>query len=555
MAETDDNQTVDPISLEVYWSRLTSIAEEMGTHFHRTAFSEVVKYAHDFSTAIFTDDGELLAQGVYTPGHLGCMPNAMQTILEEHFPPDTWNPGDVVITNDPYIGAGHLTDIFTFEPVFVDGELVGFCVLTADYIDLGGSGPGSIAVYADDIYEEGLQLPPLKLREEFEYNEAIIDLCGENSREPEKVTADLKAQCASSSVGRELLSELLSDHGIDVARRYNQAIFDRSERSIRDAIAEIPDGTYRFEDTMDGFNQHLPISVRLEIEDDNLLVDFAGTADQQPYAINATSNYTFAYVLYTIKAAIDPDTPQTEGSIGAIEMEAPEKSLVNVSPPAPVSARARTVNHLISTISGALHKAIPGKVPAAGGQQYVIMAKFDPDEYGNQQILMDGFYGGAGGRSDRDGVPSIATGSNVQNNPIEVTEEEFPVIVQQYTLTQDTAGLGKFRGGSGSVRAIEFLEPAQLQILSERFEFPNYGLEGGQEGSVGAATLEPEGRELSSKARVSVDSGDVLHVRTAGGGGYGDPTTRRKDLVEADIANGIVSEEFAERYYNSSSGS
>lgn len=547
---TEDD--VDPVTLEVLWSRLIRIAEEMGTHLHRTAFSEVVKHAQDFSTAVFSGDGRLLAQGVYTPGHLGCMPHAMAEILDR-FPTETWAPGDVVATNDPYIGAGHLTDIYTFEPAFVDGELVGFAVATADYIDIGGSGPGSIAMYASDMYEEGLQLPPVKLRKAGELNEELVATIVENSREPEKVHGDLRAQLGASAVGRDLYCGLVEEYGIDVVDRYVDEIVERSETSMRAAIAELPDGEYSFEERMDGFDEPLPIRVRIVVDGDDLTVDFEGTADQRSgHAINATANFTFAYVLFTIKAAIDPDTPQTGGAVRPISMTAPEGSLVNVRPPAPVSARARLVNHLISTINGALHEAVPESVPACGGQQHVVMAKFTDAGDGRQQILMDGFYGGTGARPTRDGVPAVASGANLQNNPIEVIEAGFPVRVGRYELLGDTAGAGRHRGGTATVRELAFEADAQVQLLAERFEFGSYGLDGGHEGRRGRADLlgaDGADRSLSSKERFTARAGDVLRIRTAAGGGYGPPDERDRDAIDADVDDELLSTERAREVY------
>ncbi|MFP8891892.1 hydantoinase B/oxoprolinase family protein [Natrialbaceae archaeon A-CW2] len=535
--------SVDPITLEVLWSRVTRIAEEMGTHLHRTAFSEVVKHAQDFSTAVFSWDGRLIAQGVYTPGHLGCMPNAMNQILENHFGFDEWNPGDLVATNDPYIGAGHLTDIYTFEPIFLDNQLVGFCVATADYIDIGGSGPGSIAMYANDIYEEGLQIPPVKLREEGTLNDPLISTFIENSREPEKVHGDFRAQIGASRVGCNLYRDLVEEYGFETFKKYINEITSRSEDAMRQSIQEVPDGEYAFEEEMDGFEEPLPICASVVVDGDELTVDFEGTADQQDgYAINATKNFTFAYVLFTIKAAIDPDTPQTHGAVRPISMTAPEGSLVNVTPPAPVSARARIVNHLISTINGALHQAIPGEIPACGGQQNVIMAKYTNAAAEKQQILMDGFYGGAGATPNRDGVPSVASGANLQNNPIEVIEAEFPIRISQYELRPDTGGSGEFRGGNGTVRSLEFLQDAQVQLLTDRFKFGSYGLEGGHEGDCGGATLKTadNDRDLHSKERFTAATGDVLCIHTAAGGGYGDPSNRDPKAIERDLTDGLV---------------
>lgn len=534
---------IDPVTLEVLWSRLRGIPNEMGTHLRRTAFSEVIKYGDDFSTGLFTWDGRLVSQGVYTPGHLGAMPFAMREILDEHFGPDEWEPGDVVLTNDPFIGSGHLPDFFTFEPVFYGDEPVGFSVTTGNQIDIGGGAPGSFTMYAPDIYAEGLQIPPVKLYEAGELNEPLMETILQNSRVPKKMRGDVRAQRGASKVGADLFREVVDEFGVEAVNRYVEEIFARTERTMKRSIDEVPDGTYSFGDRLDGWEEPLPIEATVTVEGDELEVDFAGSAPQQEgYAINSGWNYTFSYTMQSIKSTIDPDTPPTHGTYQAVEMTAPEGSIVNPTRPAPVGSRHLLSNIIVSTVNGALYQAVPEDVPACGAQGCTQGMSFTDPETGDQQVLLDLFYGGGGATAARDGYPSTSGATNVKNLPVETVEAGYPIRVRQYQLVPGTAGAGEYCGGSGSVREYEFLRKAHIQCINERFERGSYGLAGGERGRPGRLVRNPDtdATELDGKAELNLESGDVLRVFSPGGGGYGDPTERDPERVREDYENGLV---------------
>lgn len=546
-------QAIDPITLEVLWSRLRGIPNEMGTHLRRTAFSEVIKYGDDFSTGIFTWDGRLIGQGVYTPGHLGAMPFAMRDILEDHFSTDEWEPGDVVLTNDPFIGSGHLPDFFTFEPIFSDSRLVGFSVTTGNQIDIGGGAPGSFTMYAPDIYAEGLQIPPVKLYEGDEINQQLLDTILQNSRVPEKMRGDIRAQRGASNVGCDLYREVIEEYGFDTVKRYVEEIFDRTEQTLRQAIEDVPDGTYSFEDQLDGWEEPLPIKATVTVDKGELDVDFAGSAPQQSgYAINSGWNYTFSYTMQSIKSTIDPGTPPTHGTYQVVSMDAPRGSIVNPTRPAPVGSRHLLANIVVSTVNGALFQAVPESVPACGAQGCTQGMKFTDPETGTQQVLLDLIYGGGGARATRDGYPAVSGATNVKNLPVETVEAEYPLRIREYKMVEDTAGAGKYRGGNGTVRTYEFLQQAHVQCINERFKRGPYGLAGGRRGERGRLLYhvqDEDAEELDGKTELNVQPGDILQVYSPGGGGHGDPSDRDPDAVAADRRNELITQTHADEVY------
>jgi len=553
MAESMPDTTVDPVTLEVLWSRIQSIPNEMGERIKNTAYSPVIKYSQDFSTALFTWDGRMISQGVYTPGHLGSIPIAMQKILDNHIQPDEWKPGDVVLTNDPYINSGHLPDFSTFEPVFVDGELGGFCATIAHHTDVGGSVPGSYTMDARDRYAEGIQVPPTRVVREATPRTDLLDLITDNSRSPQQMRGDFDAQFAASRFGVELFEDLLNEYGIETFQTYAEEIIDRSEQTTRAAIRDLPDGTRTSEDYVDGFDNQLNIRVTVTVDGDALHVDFSGTADQAPEtAINSVWNYTFAYTIYAIKAAIDSETPPTHGVSTPISMTAPDDSLVNPSPPVPVGSRHVLSDRIVNAIAGALHEFRDGLVPASGSQDHVQVMEFQPSPESEGDIFQDVFYGGAGARPDRDGAPAVSAVSNVSNTPVEAIETSFPIRIDEYGFVQDSCGHGQFRGGPGTVRRYEFLESTNLQSINERFDAGPNGRNGGHNGVPGRAILESDGttHALSSKDERVVKAGDTLAIYTSGGGGYGDPSDRPANLVTDDLENGLISAETAKTVYD-----
>lgn len=558
MGPDHTDRDVDPVTLEVLWSQLRSIPQEMGVHLRRTAFSPVIKYAQDFSTGLFSWDGRLVAQGVYTAGHLGSMPISMRKILQDHFGLDEWAPGDVVLTNNPYINSGHLPDFFTFEPVFLEGELVGFCVTTGHQNDVGGSAPGSQPMRARDMFGEGIEIPPTKVYEAGEPNSDVIDLVLQNSRTPQQLHGDIRAHRGASKVGVDLYRDLVAEYGFESFRRYVEEIIDRTERTFREAIREAPDGTHSFEDRIEGFEGTLPVRATVTIDGDGIVVDFDGTADQQPgFSINTPRNYAHAYTMLSVKAAIDPETPPTHGMMEPVELRVPEGTLLNPTRPMPVASRQLVARRIVGTVNGALHEFVPGAVPADGSQLYWYVMEFDDPAPDEGQILQDGVYGGAGATASRDGTPPIAAATNVSNTPVEAVEAEYPIRIHAYEFVEDTGGAGEHRGGPGTVREYEFLQRTSAQGLNDRFTTPPYGLEGGDVGTGGRAVFTPsdgEERSLHSKEAVTATAGDRLRLYTAGGGGYGDPDDRDPDAIAADIADGIVSAERAASRYDVSEG-
>ena len=554
MAPTDTHNTdVDPVTLEVLWNQLRAIPQEMGIHLQRTAFSPVIKYAQDFSTGLFSWDGRLVSQGVYTAGHLGSMPIAMRAILEDYFGPDDWAPGDVVLTNNPYINSGHLPDFFTFEPVFDGTVLLGFCVTTGHQNDVGGAAPGSQPMRVKDMFGEGIEIPPTKVYEGGDPNTDVIDLILQNSRTPNQLHGDIRAHRGASKVGTDLYRDLVTDFGFDSFRTYVEEIIARTEHTFRESIRETPDGTHAFEDVIEGFEEPLPIRAEITIDDDSIFVDFTGTAPQQPgFSINTPSNYAHAYTMLAVKTAIDPDTPPTHGMMEPVTLHVPEGTLLNPTRPMPVASRQLVARRIVGTVNGALHGFVPGRVPADGSQLYWYVMEFDDPASEEGKILQDGVYGGAGAAPDHDGTPPIAAATNVSNTPVEAIESEFPVRIHAYELVPDTGGAGEYRGGSGTIRKYEFLQPTAIQALMDRFETPPYGLAGGEDGTGGRAVFTPadgEPRSLHSKAGFTADAGDVLELYTAGGGGYGSPMDRAVSAIRRDVENGLVTPDRATEQY------
>lgn len=543
---------VDPVTLEVLWTNLSGITQEMGSHFQQSAFSDIIKYGNDLSTSLFTGDGRLLAQGQYSPGILMGMAPALETIIADHVPLPAWEPGDVVLTNDPHIGSGHLPDFFMFAPIFVDDDLAGFAGTVGHQTDVGGSAPGSFSVYTTDIFQEGLQVPPVKYVAGGDRNEPLFETMLENSRVPEQMAGDLRAQRAALDLGKRQYRELVTEMGTATVERYVEAMFDRSETGMASAIRQIPDGTYAYSQQADGFESPVDVCVTLTVEEDHLDIDFSGSSPQHRYAINSPLNYTAAYAYLAVISALDPDVPHTYGSERPITIRAPEGSIVNPGDDAPVASRGVLNDRVLTTVNGALHEAMPGRIPAGGSEQFWQAMQFASTTRGDQAVLTEGCYGGAGAHPDRDGAPTIASGANVRNLPIEVIESVYPISITRYELRPDSAGAGRFRGGSGAIRQYEFEAPAEVQLTGEGNRFPPYGLAGGRSGGAVRCFHVADGdrSEISVKEEFSASPGDVLEIRTAGGGGYGPPDERDRALVERDLEDGLISPEYAREHHD-----
>ena len=524
---------VDPISLEVFKNLFISVGEEMGVALQRTAYSPNIKERLDFSCAVFDPAGRMVAQAAHIPVHLGAMPASVRAALEAF--PGTLRPGDVVILNDPYLGGSHLPDITLVAPVFVDhgGEhrLAGFVSNRGHHADVGGMTPGSLPL-STELYQEGTIIPPLKLARGGRLNQEVVQLICRNSRTPEERKGDLAAQVASIRVGERRLREVVARYDLDTAMEHMEALLDYSERLTRAAIARIPDGNYTYLDYMDDdglTDEPVPVAVSITISGDEMTVDFSGTSPQRPGCINAPLAVTVSAVLYLVHCIVGSQVPANQGCMRAVPVLAPKASLVNPEPQAGVAGgNVETSQRITDVLMGAMAQALPDLIPAAsqGSMNNLLVGGHDPVR-GAPFVYYETIAGGMGARPGKDGISGIHTHmTNTMNTPIEALEFVYPFRLRRYALRPGSGGAGKFRGGDGIVRDMEFLSHARVTILSERRKFAPYGLHGGHHAERGQNVLFRGGYEevvLSGKEVLDIEPGDVLSIRTAGGGGWGTP--------------------------------
>jgi N-methylhydantoinase B len=539
---------VDPITLGVVWGALQSIAVEIGSSVQRTAYSIQAREGQDFSVAVFDAQGRMTAQGPYSPGHMGAMNFAIRNVLEA-FPAETMRPGDVVLLNDPMLGSGHFPDFLLTRPCFWRDRLVGFAVNLVHHTDVGGSRPGSQAVEGIfDYHQEGLRIPPIKLVEAGVENAAALAIIAANSRTPRNVLGDLRSQRASVALGEQRIAGLYERFGPEVVEACIEELLDQSERRVRARIAEMPDGVYRFRDHMDDYGTGTPpleIAVAVTVEGDQLLVDFEGTSPQTESGLNSYFNYTRSYVYAAVKCLTDPYGPMNAGSLRPIRITAPEGCFLNPRRPAGGGPRAAICSRVFEVVLGALAPALPEAVTAANS--HFCNATFgavDPRS-GRRFVGYELIHGGTGARATRDGCDGMSSPYNAANIPVEAVEQSTPVIVERFEYLTDSGGAGRHRGGLGIRRDVRILgEQIKFTNLSERHRFPPFGLFGGRPGALGRTVVNPDTEgayEIGGKASVDLRHGDVVSFRLAGGGGYGDPRERDRELVRRDVRLGYVS--------------
>lgn len=536
----------DPVTLQILWSRLISIVDEGAITLVRTSFSSVVQECNDYACVIMDRQGRALADNPRSiPAFIGTLPRTTRHILRE-FPAERWVPGDVVITNDPWLGTGHLPDFAIVTPVFRGDRLVAFAGSVAHAADIGGINWGS---HAREVYEEGLRVPVSKLFEAGRPNEQLFKIIRANVRLPEQVVGDLLAQVASAEVCIERVREFMQDAGLDGLDALADAIQTHAEQAMRAAIRAVPDGVYDHTVPLDGYDEPLVVRVRVTVAGDTLDVDYAGTSRQVPYGINSVMNYTYAYTNYPIKCALDPVTPKNEGSYRPLTVRAPEGSILNATFPAPVSGRHLTGMYCAAAVFGALARAIPERVMAdsSGPPARPVFAGVGKD--GRPFTLIIFPWGGMGARPTADGLPCTAYPGNDACASVEVMETLAPVRFREKELIRDSGGVGKFQGGAGQRLEIEFVAEmtGTLSMMAARFHAPAEGLLGGGPGSltevrINGAAVPPNGRHL-------VRPGDVVTICYPGGGGYGNPQERAPRRVAMDVADGILSPAHARRAY------
>jgi len=546
---------VDPITLGVIWGALQSIAVEIGTTVHKTAYSEQAREGQDFSVAVFDAKGRMVAQGPYSPGHMGAMSFAVKNALAAH-PAETLRPGDAILLNDPLLGSGHLPDFFVTQPVFHEGALVAFAVNILHHTDVGGQRPGSQGVEGIfDYFQEGLRIPPTKVWREYEEEPGIVGIIAANTRTPEKVLGDLRAQRSALRVGERRLQELAARYGRDVLVQATEEIMARTEANMRRAIAKFPPGVYTFEDFLDDYGpgtEPLRVAVTVTVAHDSMVIDYEGSSPQTASGMNSYINYTRSYSYAAVKCLTDPFGPMNEGALRPIVVRAPEGSFLNPRPPAGGGPRAIICYRTFESVIGALAKAVPARVAAAAS--HMANPTFGGWDRARQRrcVAYELVLSGTGARATKDGCEAMAWAFNAANIPVEAQEANQPIVVERFELLRDSAGAGKFRGGCGIRRDMRFLvDEGQLTNLSDRQTFPPYGLFGGKPGGLGRTVLNPGPGEqvVHGKASREFAYGDVISFQQAGAGGYGDPLEREPGRVLEDVLDDYVSIETARSEY------
>ena len=548
---------IDPVTLEVIQNALSSIADELALVIMRSAYSNIVRDSMDYSTAVCNHEGRTIAQGLTTPVHLGSFPDAMQALIARYG--GEMSPGDVFLFNDPY-GAGgmHLPDFYIVKPVFVDGVVEGYVATLAHQCDVGGIAPGGMAVYAAEIYQEGLRIPILKLVDAGVPNAAILELIGRNTRQPVQVQGDIRAQIAACTSGERGFLALIARYGAAEFRTYTAALHDHAERLIRAEISALPDGDYEFEDFLDGLGEN-PTPIRFKttvsIKGDHIHIDWTGTSPQVKAAINGPMPTTRAMAYLGVRCAIGAAIPNCEGYMRAITVSAPLGSIVNPIEPAACGARGVICFRMYDAILGAFAQVVPHRIPGAneGGSSAPHIAGRTKDN--KPFIISGGLMGCWGGSFARDGQEGISNpAANLGNAPIELMEQRLPVQITCYEFVPNSGGPGQHRGGAALRRGYRLLADEGVLIMrSDRRDVLPYGLSGGMPGTPSWNLINPGPEQkvlpvcpMQSTGMVAGD--EFVHVQ-AGAGGFGDPLERDPERVLADVIAELQCVDYAADVY------
>lgn len=516
---------MNPVSLEIFKNRFSSIAEEMGITLARTAFSPNIKERRDFSCAVFNQNGEMIAQASHIPVHLGSMPMSVQAAVENH----SLNRGDMIMLNDPFKGGTHLPDITMVAPVFLSGDDPQFYVANrAHHADVGGMSSGSMPL-STSIFQEGVIIPPVRIVNKGKIDEQLMKLFLNNVRTPFEREGDFSAQIMANMTGVRRIRELVRKHEFKLVDFYARELIAYSEKMTRETIRKIPDGTYSFEDVMDddGFgNENIRIKVTVVIEGDRATVDFTESDPQVKGSVNAVYAITLSAVLYVFRSLMKEDVPANTGCLRPIRVKTRKGTIVDARFPAAVSGgNVETSQRIADAVLGALSKAIPDRVPAAGqGTMNNIsiggMDKRTRKPFAYYETLAGGM-GACGRGSGESAIHSHMT--NTLNTPIEALEYSYPMMVTEYSIRKGSGGKGLFNGGDGVIREIRLLADAEVTVLSERRKNPAYGLFGGEPGKTGRNVIVRNGNveERPGKFYENLEENDVIRIETPGGGGYG----------------------------------
>ena len=548
-------ERLDPIKFEVIRNALVEAVEEMGLTLRRSAYSTNIKTRADFSCAFFDEQLRVIAQGFNQPNHLGSLVQLVPRAIHD-YGADRIGPDDAIITNDPYRRGGHLNDVTFISPIYQDGDLFGYVANVAHHVDVGGGAPASVGAF-EEIFQEGVIVPPVKLVEQGKLVDDVFALVLAQIRSKHETGGDFRAQIAANRTGVRRVKALVARHGVATVGRYIDELVEYTDRRTRAGIAALPKGSFAAEGYLDndGFtDKRVRLVARIEILDDSVVFDFTGSDPERPAPVNSTYAQTFSTCAYVLKCLIEHDIPANAGLYRAFELIAPEGTVVNCAWPAPVVGGWETAGRLGDVMFKALSQALPDLMPAGtkGMMCHAGFGVFDPQtrEY---HCFLESLAGGYGARAHSDGPDAVQIhGQNTENAPIEETELNYPVWITRYELVEDSEGPGRQRGGLGMRRDYEFREmAAKFTVLADRDKEGPWGLFGGEAGRPAEYLHKSNGKwtPINSKSTIQVEPGDVVSYRTCGGGGYGDPLERDPALVLRDVRSGKVSPDRARTVY------
>ncbi len=538
------------IELQVMWNRLIAVVEEQAQVLLRTAFSPIVREAGDLSAGVFDREGNMLAQAVTgTPGHVNSMAESVKHFVRV-FPVKTMKKGDIYITNDPWMGTGHLNDFVLTTPAFHKGKLVGLFSCTSHLMDIGGIGFGPDGT---DVFMEGLYIPLLKLADQGQLNETLMAMIRANTRLPIDTEGDVYSLAACNDVGCERLSEMMEEFGLDDLDVLSEHILTRSKAAVLEAIAALPKGKWSNTMTVDGYDEPVTLACTVEVTPTGIHVDYTGTGEASKRGINVPLAYTTAYTVFGLACIVGKDIPNNAGSLAPLTVSAPENSIVNALKPKPVASRHIIGQMLPDVVFGALRQAVPDRVPAEGTSclwNLNVRGQTDEAGLGNYGFMMAvTSNGGTGARPMKDGLSATAYPSGVKGTPVEIAESITPLIFWRKEFREDSGGAGTMRGGLGQVIEVgsRIGKPFDLLAAYDRIDHPPRGRDGGKDGAAGAVSLK-SGKVLKGKGFQLIPPDDRLVVMTPGGGGIGDPAKRDRAAVEKDVSAGLVSAAGAKVY-------
>jgi len=529
--------TLDAVTLEVLWTRIISVVDEAAKAIVRTSFSTLSNEANDFACVLTDARGAALAQNSGSiPSFIGCLPATVRHFIRE-LGADSMRPGDVLITNDAWLGTGHMSDVSVLKPIFHRERLVAFSATTSHMPDIGGR---IRAIEAREIFEEGLHIPLSRLVRAGRVDDTLVALIRANVRTPDQTLGDIWAQVSANELMERRVNALMDDYDLATLTELGDELFARSERAMREAIRAVPDGTYRYAFRTDGTGAPFDFKVALTVRGDEIVADFTGTSPQQPRAINCVLAYTYAMTAYAIRCALLPGLPNNEGMYRPITVKAPEGSLLNPRFPAAVVSRATTGHYVPALVLGALHQVIPERVMASAGSPLWAVSQSGTRDDGRPYTTVLFFNGGMGATPVKDGEHVLSWPSNISSTPVEVAERNSPLFFHYKRMRAGSGGPGRFRGGLGQAMLIESHSPRPIVVsfMAERTTFPAPGLAGGGAGERGDVRI--NGRRVDNRKQHVLERGDRVLIATPGGGGYGPARARDPRRAARDRALGYV---------------